>query len=716
MASPLLLLRRRERAAALIVVLAFVVLLAGVAAAYFSRAVAHRRLSSSSFHQAMADELARSALDILVGGLKQEIAAGSSASTVGGATLYLPNGNAAMAPVRNVSDSAMPTLLRISATGTLPAPGADFAASDASSTGTSANGRTVTLSRWNRHYLVRCANPGTPTDTTPIATFSPPRWVFVTDHGPAVLASPTSTVLARYAYALYDEGALLDANVAGYPSAATAAQYGPKGSLAYADLTALGISGTGVNNIVGWRNYASLQPQGDLSANFTFTAAAAAQYNALAASNTNGFLKVSGTAWNGRTDQAFASRQALIAFSRASKGSVFPPSALQYLGTFSRAVTAPPAFASVRLSTGGTLRHYHDDGTWSETSVAAGDPLLQSRFSLGKLAWITPSGTPPCGISAAMVQACFGLQWNAAQARWDYVGSTGGSLPTAIQTLEEIASEAAPREANFFELLKAGIDGGSLGQDPVASSKNPDFQLIQIGANIIDQSDADNAPTAIYLSCAPPPGNSGGDLYQTAFGVESLPASAAQSILPMFLNRPLRSVGELGYIFRDLAFNTLDFCSAHSADAGLLDLFSTMEEPPVIAGQINPNRASVAALQAILAGTTKDEASGLTLSSDEAKTIAAQLAAQISNSPLRTRAGLIPALSSLPSVRALAPVTNLRTWNLMVDLIAQTGVFPPGARTLDQFVVQGERRYWLHVAIDRFTGNVVDQQLEPVFE
>ena len=31
-------------------------------------------------------------------------------------------------------------------------------------------------------------------------------------------------------------------------------------------------------------------------------------------------------------------------------------------------------------------------------------------------------------------------------------------------------------------------------------------------------------------------------------------------------------------------------------------------------------------------------------------------------------------------------------------------------------VVEGEKRYWLHIAIDRFTGEVIDQQLEAVYE
>ena len=52
----------------------------------------------------------------------------------------------------------------------------------------------------------------------------------------------------------------------------------------------------------------------------------------------------------------------------------------------------------------------------------------------------------------------------------------------------------------------------------------------------------------------------------------------------------------------------------------------------------------------------------------------------------------------------------------MIDLVAQTGKFRTTDTSLDNFIVDGERRYWLHVAIDRFTGEIVDQQLEPVWE
>ena len=66
--------------------------------------------------------------------------------------------------------------------------------------------------------------------------------------------------------------------------------------------------------------------------------------------------------------------------------------------------------------------------------------------------------------------------------------------------------------------------------------------------------------------------------------------------------------------------------------------------------------------------------------------------------------------------RSLAEVTQTRTWNLLIDLIAQSGRYPAAATNLSQFVVEGEKRYWLHIAIDRLTGQVIDQQLEAVSE
>ena len=67
-------------------------------------------------------------------------------------------------------------------------------------------------------------------------------------------------------------------------------------------------------------------------------------------------------------------------------------------------------------------------------------------------------------------------------------------------------------------------------------------------------------------------------------------------------------------------------------------------------------------------------------------------------------------------IRALAAVGQTRVWNLMIDVVAQTGRFPQNPGGLSSFIVQGERRYWVHIAIDRFTGQVIDKQVEVVKE
>ena len=55
----------------------------------------------------------------------------------------------------------------------------------------------------------------------------------------------------------------------------------------------------------------------------------------------------------------------------------------------------------------------------------------------------------------------------------------------------------------------------------------------------------------------------------------------------------------------------------------------------------------------------------------------------------------------------------------MIDVIAQTGQYAPGTPDLtdpSKFIVQGEKRYWLHIALDRDNGTVLGTQLEQVAE
>src|SRR6202030_2783100 len=76
--------------------------------------------------------------------------------------------------------------------------------------------------------------------------------------------------IGRFAYAVYDEGGLLDANVVGLPSPTpSVTEIGRKGSAALADLTGMKITAGGstpnpttISKIVAWRNYATLQASG----------------------------------------------------------------------------------------------------------------------------------------------------------------------------------------------------------------------------------------------------------------------------------------------------------------------------------------------------------------------------------------------------------------------------------------------------------------------
>lgn len=506
-----------NRGVALLIVLACVVLLSGLVVAYFSRTTTDRQLSNSSFHQAKADELARSALAIVTSELKQEIVNGYPTTTV-----------------RNVmlsGTTAVPSLIRISAP---TASSVNFRASKASSTVASANGRSISLARWNKHYLL----PRDPAKysgsrdkeqtegTDPLPGFTAPSWIYITNQGPAALSSPNRSVIGRYAYAMYDVGALLDVNVAGYPTCTgtTFTTGTHMGSLAFSNLEVLEITGTtGVNNLVGWRNYATAQPKDDLKVNFTFSPAAVTRYVDYVLSNTNGFLNVSGTVWNGRTDQAFVTRQEMLAFCRATTGGIIPPKARKYLGSFSRAYS--PAIVS--------------------------------------------------GSSA------------------DYA-------------------------AHFLDI----------------------------------------------------------------------------------------------------------------------------EIPPrIVAGTLNLNNAGPEVLQTVIDGAILDASIAMseTLTVTARNDMSAKLGRAISGKPLGTGDGFVAAvwdavdivLSGTTSarnkaygeatLRALSCVRNTGTWNLMIDVVAQTGVFPPNAPSTEaalnaSFVVQGERRYWLHVAIDRVTGKVIDQQLEAVYE
>ncbi len=536
--------RRRAgvRSQALVITLALVALASILVAAFFSMVSLDRDASASYTQSLKAEQLGLGSLQMLIGQLQSEMSkesppdTGTPVGTYSNSPIYTNVTSANILPQPAGTNSTMPALLKISCTtnfyqGTnlvTHAVTTGLQATTISSTAPSLNGRSVTLNRWNQAYMGVFPNNA-----------AAPNWLLITRGGPTnavgvapsyfgatgnTLNNPTyanpNYVVGRIAYAVYDEGSLLDITVAGYPSSlanfpSELAQ--TKGTLAGLSLpNALGISSSQSDTLINWRNAAS--------------AAGGNPTNFASYAQTNGFQ----TVYPG--DTTFLSRQDLIQAAKKTSTTGIGTAMLTNLATFTREVNAPSWGPStptgstvnyatiantagspnrflplVRSSATGTITDFLDDGSTTTYPINQGDPIIQRRFSLARLKWLGPNG-PQNGGTAANILACFGLAWQpsadtdlatensgTAPHVWAYVGSTatGSPLPEAatIETLDQVAKEG--RQPNFFELLQAGILSGSLGVNMTGSAAFPSFhqsgapgvtlQILRIGADIINQ-------------------------------------------------------------------------------------------------------------------------------------------------------------------------------------------------------------------------------------
>jgi hypothetical protein len=781
--------RSSDRAAALIIVLAFVVLFTGLVVAYFSRTSTDRQLAQSSFNDTDADLLARSALDIVVGDFRQEIVAGSIniAPDVTATPFYSPAPAANVLPMRSGNPSfsgvetndPIPNLIRrsVHADPILSPPGiASRASAVNSTTDASANGRSISLARWNSHYLVPRKSPSDTTgDSTPINTcggcisdtgFIAPDWVLVTRNGPSVqtaigsgstaLNNPVSTntnyVIGRYAYAVYDEGGLLDINVAGFPTPSTlpvawVTDVGRKGVLAFADLTALPttpgsfMSATEINRFVGFRNYATMGLHDTSGLNFSFSGPAGAtsaanfvtyflgpvgaQQGDRIGTPSQDFLTVATTlSSDGRTDQNFITRAELIAL-RSAGSAVANPNTLQYLGTFSREKNASTWRA------GGT--------TTSKIEQTIGPPPGPGRFYMGDLNLIVPGATG--------LQQEFTLHWKAGTARQGHTPATPSYWsfkgPTNANALAHIPELTGPT-GRFVGLVNYAMNR--------ASADDYDYTHIGVSLSVvaclIDQYDNASAQdpnsgstTTIIAYNGHDTDTGEGDLF--VYGMEnSDPNRPPWAPIPppgyAQLDRPLRNAGEFGYPFKQASTrpdNTVDFSTAASLHPPILDLF-TYNNASVRSGIVSLNTRQPPVLAAIIKAALPVEsptpAPGAppVVGTTEAMNAANKIVNAAAAAPALSRADIVRLASQVTAdpfgtgndevketiPRALVECVQTRTWGLLIDLVAQTGHYSPNAQGLGDFIVEGEKRYWLHIAIDRFDGTVLGQQLEEVLE
>jgi hypothetical protein len=770
---------RSSNGAALMIVLAFVVLLTGLVLAYFARTSTERQLAHASYNDISGGLLARSALDIVVNDLKQEI--------INNPTVTVVN----IQPMR-YGDVSIPNLIRRSFSGD-----PTNRTSSVSSGAVSANGRSISTARWNSHYLVPRGNPSdTSVNPSPTPTFIAPDWVLVTPQRPDSAPAP-STVIGRYAFAVYDEGGLLDMSLAGFPSwsgnpsggcnpgpTPWLTNIGYKGTVGFADLTALATYAppqTQIDNIVGWRNYATTQRTGASFGNFSYTGETDCtkqdNYGSYlldfgdppftfdindqpVAISSYPFSSVATDVFSSRTDQAFMTRQQLLRL-RHSLG--FSQNVLQYMGTFSRERNKPA----------------HD---WPYL----GDNLSEGRFCFGNLDLVksnpdncTNYGRHKgqgknkgrghlCGTQADIVNL-FGLLWiksgalppdpngNPQPGRWRYIAHNGPQHDPNPNANGKIPCfRGGNKQNDFFQILSYALFrlqcAGGADADPQRLLKT-----FSIGASLIDHydSDADDlddtltgndkrwqthttvieyAPDtfAYGMETSDVPYNSNANQPHRPYGAPNPVGN------PVVINHAFTNVGEFGHgiLTSDASQPTLDFRSA-SSEAPVLDFFSynPVSSSYPRAGIVNLNTRNRPVLAAIIRGALSKEGTSNYVGQTAATNAAQAIVNTTSTQPALTRAD-VARLAGVAGgqigsseeeketiARALAEVGQTRAWNLLIDVIAQTGKYQPNAPDLtgSNFVVEGEKRYWLHIALGRDLNtdgsvDVLGTQLEEVIE
>jgi hypothetical protein len=197
------------------------------------------------------------------------------------------------------------------------------------------------------------------------------------------------------------------------------------------------------------------------------------------------------------------------------------------------------------------------------------------------------------------------------------------------------------------------------------------------------------------------------------------------------------------------------YITTGNPDATLLDFFTynPVDHSYPRSGIVNLNTKNPPVLAAILKSALKRDVDAAptpnplpTVSQSDAMTAAQAIVTEtaVNNRPALTRAD-IARLSSVAAsaisttgansspeeidkcketvARALSEQAQARTWNLFIDLIAQTGRYAPGTTSVtdtNKFTVEGEKRYWLHIALGRdLVGGIVDvlgTQIEEVLE
>lgn len=536
---------RNKRGMALVIVIGLLSLLTLLALALLARSHSARQRTDLEASTEQGKALAQTAFQTVLAGLHDEMVKGSSKVTVNqpsvGTKLYdfdLSSSRSAVRPSISLIDPIKfkATSLVKQSNALLPfhsfSPGRT---PRSSSVPAFSSGSPHGSEFWNAPRLLPAG--------VDFSASNSPTWTYLTRSGtsPSSFSAPLvdglgksgtanqSFVIGRYAYNLYDLSGTLDINAAGYSIAKAGGKLAPtKGSLAFADLSKLpGMNETIADALADWKH-----TWGKDDEDYIRRAEGA------------GWMSLAGN------DNLFLSRQDLLRFGSRYPGAM-SPQALPYLTHFSRALDAPsfrphPNRRKVELSAaqgGNDAKGLEDELNPPLTNYRSDRKrmLLDRKFPLQRLEWVATPGTAGPA-DAALAERYFGLKWTGTI--WEYVHARSNG---DLYTLQDVPAD---REPNFFEILRASVNVGSLGRqyaargfDPNGPSKDLEQwshrlpgggrggldasvnrNILELGACIIDQYDRDSYPSAIRIKGAP--------TNQIVYGKEDVPYLAKTLVTP----------------------------------------------------------------------------------------------------------------------------------------------------------------------------------------
>ena len=522
--------------AALVIVLSMISLLMLLAIALLMSANFAQQRTALESATKQSDALAQTAFQTVMADLLDEMEQGASAvsenTLADGTTLRLydlSDKRESMRPTTSLRDSSLegsPLIKQSNPEQPFHSHDPDLT-SRASSVPTHSSDFPLATAFWEAPRILPSTNS--------LSNSNTPTWVYLTRGG----ANPTAFsadmalrrgalgvanndyVMGRYAYNLYDLSGALDINAAGFPATGgpEAELAASKGSLAFADLTQLpGMSEEIVDALATWKHEWGNDDEDYIR-------------------------RAEGAGWMSLVDNdnLFLSRQDLLRFADRNPQAL-APEALPYLTHFSRDLDAPshrpdpnrPMIVRGPVA-GGNDAYMADDivnpdlGAYDENRQQV---LMPRRFPLERLKWVrTPAGDGPEDPEKA--ERYFGLRWQGTH--WEYVHARSNG---DLHTLQDVP---ANREPDFFEILRATVQCGSLGRQYAARGHDDidqrlsmhrlggvdasvNLNILEMGACIIDQYDEDSDPTAIEL------GGPARTYY--AFGKEDVPYIHRLSAIP----------------------------------------------------------------------------------------------------------------------------------------------------------------------------------------